>query len=422
MGLIFYNFFLFFYVAGIRLAAVYNNKAKQWLKGRKAIFFQIQQQFAENKNPVIWMHCSSLGEFEQGRPVLEQLKLHYPSYKILLTFFSPSGYEVQKNYNGADFIFYLPMDSYNHAKKFIGITKPALAIFVKYDFWFYYLKGIYKNKIPLLLISGVFRKDQPFFLWYGGLHRRMLGFFQHLFVQDGNSQTLLSGIGVENATTAGDTRFDRVSETAKTFIPVAHVQEFCNGSIIIVAGSTWPADEKKIQLAMVHLENLKAKLIIAPHEINPDHLNEIKRLFPGCIFYSDLKNGNKSSSSVLVIDNIGMLSRLYKYATITYVGGGFTKDGIHNVLEAAVFDKPVVFGPNYKKYREAVELISIGGALNFEDKNGDGKDLAKILQTFIVNKEMANEMGKLAGNYIQQHTGASQKILNYIQEKRLLTK
>jgi 3-deoxy-D-manno-octulosonic-acid transferase len=351
---------------------------------------------------------------------LEKLKLHYPSYKILLTFFSPSGYEVQKNYNGADFIFYLPMDSFNHAKKFISITKPALVIFVKYDFWFYYLKEIYKNKIPLLLISGTFRKDQPFFHWYGSLHRRMLGFFQHLFVQDENSQTLLSNIGFKKVTTAGDTRFDRVSEIAKTFIPIPHVQEFCNGATTIVAGSTWPADEKKIQSALEQLEN-NIRLIIAPHEINVDHLNEIKKLFPGCMFYSDLKNGNKNSSNILVIDNIGMLSRLYKYATITYVGGGFTKDGIHNILEAAVFDKPVIFGPNYKKYREAIELISTGGAITFGDKNNDANDLAKILQRFIINKEMTDQMGKRAGNYIQQQTGASQKILNYIQEKRLLT-
>lgn len=424
MAVFIYNLFLLFYGGGIRLASLFNSKAKRWVNGRKQIFIKLKKQIGDNNHPLIWMHCSSLGEFEQGRPVLEALKNKYPTHKILLSFFSPSGYETQKNYPQANIVSYLPLDSASHAKKFIALTRPSLVIFVKYEFWFYYLREINRNHIPLILISGVFRKGQPFFRWYGSLHRQMLGFFNQLFVQDDTSEKLLSKIGFKKITTiAGDTRFDRVLSISKKFEPIPYISEFCCSYQVIVAGSTWPEDEKEIQQAVAQINNQHIKLIIAPHEITKSHLDDIKKMFPSCIFYSDfLKNQIDYSSTVLIIDNVGLLSRLYYYASIGYVGGGFTKDGIHNILEAAVFYKPVIFGPNYKKYREAVELIEVGGAISFSKQPEEKNSLAAILTKIITEKEFTLSMSKAAGNYIQENTGASEKILTYIQENRLLTR
>lgn len=420
MYLLLYNIFLFLFRTGIRVVAFKNGKARQWLEGRKNIFQRLQQSISK-QGKTIWFHCASLGEFEQGRPVIEKIKQDYPGYKILITFFSPSGYEVKKNYSGADYIFYLPMDSAANARRFLEIVNPSLVVFVKYEYWYYYFKTIKERNIPFLLISAVFRNDQPFFKWYGKLYKEMLNSFSHIFVQDRQSKELIQTIGSRNnIAIAGDTRFDRVVEIADRFDPIPIIENFCKDHKVIIAGSTWPDDEKMLQNFVQSNNTPSLRLIIAPHEINKDHIDEIQKLFPSSTLYSQLAIHHSSLTtyrSPLIIDSIGILSRLYKYASITYIGGGFTKDGIHNSLEAAVYGKPVVFGPVYQKYREAIELIETGGAISFATAD----ELKQVIYSLLNNHDIYNQKCKAAEEYVRSNAGATAKILAYIQENRLLT-
>lgn len=394
------------------------------MEGRKNIFQHLEKEIAGNEN-IIWIHCASLGEFEQGRPIMERLKeletlnpKHETRNKILLTFFSPSGYEVQKNYKGADWIFYLPVDGPRNAKRFLEIVKPVLVIFVKYEFWYYYLKKIKYREIPLLLVSALFRKDMSFFKWYGGLQRKMLSRFDHLFVQNDESKKLIDDIGLAHiCSVSGDTRFDRVVEIAEKFEPIPSIEKFIGNSKVIVAGSTWKEDEEILQNAFTAIHNESVKLIIAPHEINESHLAELKKLFPNSTTFSQLQTPNPQLATVVIIDNIGMLSRLYKYAHITYVGGGLRPMGVHNVLEAAVYGKPVIIGPYYKKYIEAVGLVKAGGAIVFENESELASTFNRLLHD-ANNYAVASEASK---NYVWKNKGATEKIFQFIQEKRLLT-
>ena len=414
MALLFYNIFLFLYRAGIRIASLWNNKAKLWLNGRKNIFDRLRTELRAQDSKIIWFHCSSLGEFEQGRPVIEKIKSQNPNLKFLLTFFSPSGYEIRKGYKGVDWVFYLPLDSKKSAKTFFDIVNPTVAVFVKYDYWYYYLSECKKRKIPLLLVSGIFRKEQPFFKWYGGFHRKMLSCFTHFFVQDKESLELLASINIKNVTVAGDTRFDRVSEIAENFTPIEAIEKFCDSSHLLVAGSTWPDDEKLIKDATANFPDLK--IIIAPHEIHKEHIDQLKLIFPDAVLYSQLAARSSQPATYLIIDNIGMLSKLYHYASIAYIGGGFNK-GIHNTLEAAVYGKPVLFGPNYKKFKEAIGLIETGGGISISS----GTELSVILQKIIYNKTELELSGKNSFDFVEQNKGATEKILHYIEANRLLT-
>jgi len=415
LQLFFYSLFLAFYKTGIRIAGIWNKKARNWIKGREDIFDKIRKSVPEYAQ-VAWFHCASLGEFEQGRPVIESFRKTYPSCKIILTFFSPSGYEVRKNYPGADHVFYLPSDSPKNAERFLDIIRPSIAVFVKYDYWYYYLSGCKSRNIPLFIISALFRRNQPFFKWYGSLHRRMLGFFTALFVQDEPSRQLLGNIGFGHAVfVAGDTRFDRVSAIAGNFEPVKEIEDFCRDQKVLVAGSTWPADEKVIAAAFRERQDLT--LIIAPHEVHASHIGQLKALFPTALLFSQLKGEKVAvSSQVLIIDNIGMLSRLYHYATLTYVGGGFGS-GIHNILEAAVYHKPVFFGPNHYRFREALELKAAGGAFEI---NSDVTLKQKLTELFS-DEQRLQSASAAAGNYVAGGMGATKKIMDYIQENRLLT-
>lgn len=414
-----YNLFLLLYSAGIRIAAIWNPKAKKWLYGRKHVFASInEKRTADNRQP-IWMHCASLGEFEQGRPLLEELKIKNEKLKIVLTFFSPSGYEVMKDYKGADQIYYLPMDSPFHAKKFLDAVDPCLVLWVKYEYWFYYLEELKKRKVPVVLVSGIFRQDQPFFKWYGAIWRQMLQSFTHFFVQNAASKDLLEQLGFsKNVTINGDTRFDRVIEIAEAYEPVPLIKEFCGDSIVIVAGSTWEEDE--MELLHFVKKHAQIKFIIAPHEIDEENLKDVKQAFANPVFYSGLlqtTNDKPQTSNVLIIDNVGMLARLYKYATIAYVGGGFGEDGVHNVLEAAVYGKPVVFGPVYEKFIEAAGLVDAGGGIHV-----DGPiSLESILNKLLGDDTELRRRGEAAKKYVYAHAGASKKIIQFIQEKRLLT-
>ena len=416
MTIIFYNIFLLFFRAGIRIASLWNNKANQWLAGRKNIFEILNSELSTNKSKLIWIHCSSLGEFEQGRPVIESFKTNFPNSKLLITFFSPSGYEIRKEYKVADWVFYLPMDSSLNAKKFFDIINPSLVVFVKYDFWYYYLTECKKRNIPLLMISAIFREEQPFFKWYGSFHRKMLSCFTYIFVQDENSETLLNSIDINNVLKTGDTRFDRVAGIAANFQSIEIIEKFCGNSKVLVAGSTWPEDEKIIKEALA--TNSDIKLIIAPHEVNEKHLDEIKNLFPDAVFFSQLMTHDSQivNKKIMIIDNIGMLSRLYHYATVAYVGGGFNK-GIHNTLEAVVYGKPVIFGPKYRKFKEAVELVRTGSGISITNT----ADLSKQLETLLKSKDQYEMKCKNSFEFVQQRKGATKRIINYIQENRLFT-
>ena len=413
MGVLFYNIFLLLFRIGIGVAAVFNPKARQWIAGRKDIFRRLRAAFAD-RPPVIWVHCASLGEFEQGRPVIEGLRRQYPRYQILLTFFSPSGYENRKNYGGADHIFYLPADGPANAREFLDIVNPSLVIFVKYEFWYYYLKKIRYRNIPLILVSALFWEKMSFFKWYGAMQRKMLSRFDHLFVQNDESRRLLAGIGLEHLTTvSGDTRFDRVAEIASTTASVPQVERFIGtDNRVIVAGSTWPADEQLLQKVLA--ANADMKLVIAPHEITEKHMEQVEALFPGSERFTMLSE--TPTARVLIIDNIGMLSRLYQYGYVSYIGGGFGK-GIHNTLEAAVYGRPVFFGTVYHKFREAGELIVSRAGFSISN----AQEMISILEGFKKDPETYRASANAAAAYVTENKGATGRILLYIQEKRLLT-
>ncbi len=422
MGIFFYNIFLFLFRVGIQVLALFDGKARKWVNGRKDIFSRLRQAIPENQ-PLIWIHCASLGEFEQGRPIMERLKMDYPGYKLLLTFFSPSGFEVRKDYGGADWVFYLPMDSARNAKKFLEITRPTLVIFVKYEFWYYYLKKIKYRDIPLLLVSALFRKDMSFFKWYGGLQRKILSRFDHLFVQNTASKQLIDNIGLGHiCSVSGDTRFDRVIEIADKFQPVPAIERFINGQPSLVAGSTWPEDEAALLSAFSQLRTPGLKLVIAPHEIQQKRIDTLRTLFPGAILFSEANSKDLTLARVLIIDNYGMLSQIYRYGTLTYVGGGLKSKGIHNVLEAAVFNKIVLFGPHYQKYSEAVGLVQAGGGLAFHSDVNNGDMLRELIDALLSDEREYRFRSNAAGEFVRSQKGATQKIMNYIQEKRLLTR
>ncbi len=418
MALFFYNIFLGLYFVAVRLTSWRSPKARLWLSGRRAIFDKLQQWRNDiyTSEKIIWLHCASLGEFEQGRPIIEQIKKDYPSCKILLTFFSPSGYEVRKNYSGADAIFYLPLDGRFTANKFIDIVNPSLVIWVKYEYWYYYLTLLKQKNIPTVLVSAIFRESQPFFKWYGGLWKKILKSFEKIFVQNETSLSLLKNIGMhENATIAGDTRFDRVIAIAenKTALPDTLIQ-FCKNKKVIVAGSTWEEDEEElVHYARMHEQ---IKFIIAPHEIDKERLLGIKKMFKDAIYFSEFINGN-TNPQIIIIDNIGMLSSLYELADVAYIGGGFNDSGIHNILEAAVYGKPIVFGPVYEKFKEATDLVDAEGAFSIEN----ALELESLLDKLLQDDTLLKHTSEISRKYVYEKQGATNLIVQYLHEKRLLT-
>ncbi len=391
---------IFFYSLLIRLVALFNIKAKQFVKGRQNIFETIAIKI-NPKEKHIWFHFASLGEFEQGKPILEKLKEKYPEKKIVITFFSPSGYEIRKNYALATGIFYLPMDTPNNAKKFIKSINPEIVIFTKYEYWFNYFNELKTNQIPLYVISAIFRPEQVFFKWYGNFYKNILKNVTHFFVQNQESMALLNSICINKASLSGDTRFDTVFKNSLQPKKLPEIEAFCKNQKTLICGSTWPADEKII----VSLANKypKWKFIIAPHEISPNHIAGIEKLFPDALKFS--KINSKKTAQVLIIDNIGLLSSLYQYGNMAYIGGGFGA-GIHNTLEAAAFGLPIIFGPNYYKFNEAKDLITLGAAKSIA--NAD--ELLNAFKDFIIN-DFAPIAAK---NYIKENKGATAKILSQI--------
>lgn len=400
----FYNIGIQVYHLAIQLASPFYEKAKLLSKGRKDSWEKIKH-LKRGNDRLVWFHAASLGEFEQGRPVIEQLKLHEPKTKILLTFFSPSGYEIRKNYTGADYILYLPADSKQNAIRFIEAFQPDAAVFIKYEFWYHYLHELYKRQIPVYLISSIFRSEQPFFKKWGGLHRQMLSFFTHLYVQDEPSVQLLNKIGITQVSQTGDTRFDRVKQIADEAKQIEKVETFCQGKPTIVCGSTWPPDED-ILLEYINSYTGDYKWIIAAHEIGEGHIKTIlEKCQKRAVRYSQTEK-DLSAYSVLIIDCIGLLSAIYRYGNIAYIGGGFGV-GIHNTLEAAVYGMPVIFGPKYQKFNEAVQLIKTGGAFSIQN----GMELKDLLNSLIKNPAITKTAGQKALDYVYSQLGATDIII-----------
>ncbi len=397
-----YHISILIYGLLIKVVALFNSKAKLFIEGRKNIFDRIKAEVNINERP-IWFHFASLGEFEQGRPVLEEIKRTKPEEKIIITFFSPSGYEIRKNYPLADAIFYLPLDTPANAEKFIRLVNPKMAIFTKYEFWPNYFKALHHKAIPLYIISGIFRENQVFFKWFGGFYRNVLEQVTYFFVQTDESATLLKKIEMVNVVVSGDTRFDRVHENAQQPRELTIIQQFCGNGLVLIAGSTWPVDEK--HLVPLSTKYPDWKVIIAPHEIHVSHIKEIEQLFPAAVKFSDIKvEPAHIAANILIIDNIGMLSSLYQYGKIAYIGGGFGV-GIHNTLEAAAFGLPVIFGPNYQKFQEAKDLIAIGVAKSVENT----EELLAAFDYFATT-----DNGEIAANYVSNKKGATEIIMNKI--------
>ncbi|MDA3909842.1 MAG: 3-deoxy-D-manno-octulosonic acid transferase [Bacteroidales bacterium] len=406
---IFYQLGVNIYWFIIRCFALFNDKAKRFIRGR--INWKTSLQALRNPDAkYIWIHCASLGEFEQGRPFIEEVKRKFPQYSICLTFFSPSGYEIQKNYSLADIVFYLPKDSTKNANAFLDILKPEISFFVKYEFWFHYLNQLQKHAIPTFLISGIFRENQIFFKAWAGFFRNMLGMYQHIFVQDEPSLLRLKQIGVLHASIAGDTRFDRVWEITKEDCKLEVFEQFVKDDFCIVAGSTWPQDESILKALMQYHSELK--LILAPHETDSQHIQQIEQSFKDIPFvkFSNYETTEIDKSRVLIIDSVGLLSKLYRYGKIAYIGGGFGK-GIHNTLEAACYGLPVIFGPNYEKFKEACDLIAVGAAFPVNSE----KEMIQTVQDF-QQQSKQKDVGQIALNYISQKRGATQKIMEVLKK------
>jgi len=404
--IVFYSF-----VAGA--ASLFGGKARKWVRGRQGWRRRLRT-FSKDGKRVVWMHCASLGEFEQGRPVIEKIRREQPEWKVVLTFFSPSGYEVRKDYQGADVIMYLPSDIPVNVRHFLDRTEPDLVLIVKYEFWYNYLSELKRRNIPTYLVSGIFRPTQYFFKWYGQLAREMFSVFTHIFVQDEQSGRLLKGIGFERYSVTGDTRFDRVSQIVAAAKDLQKIEEFRGSERLFVAGSSWEADEDII-IRYINEHPDAMRWIIAPHEIDEAHLQRIeKRIIPGSVRYSSF-DGRENGTRVMLIDNIGMLSSVYRYAAIAAVGGGFGK-GIHNILEPACWGIPVLFGPNHSKFREAADLTERGGALTFDSF----ETFSGAVNKYLADNAALTAAGAASASYIAENKGATDSVYEEIFKNQLI--
>ena len=410
----FYNLIIYLYLLGVAIYSRFNEKVRKMWRGEREAFKILREKVDPNAK-YVWFHAASLGEFEQGRPLMEQMRKEHPEYKILLTFFSPSGYEVRKNYEGADIITYLPLDTITNARRFLRTIRPVMAFFIKYEFWYNYLHILKHRNVPVYSVSSIFRPDQVFFKWYGRQYGRVLNCFTHFFVQNEVSKQLLAKIGITDVTVVGDTRFDRVLQIKEAAKQLPVVEAFVKDAPqVFVAGSSWPPDEE-IFIKYFN-EHKNWKLIIAPHVIGEDHLKQIEKLLEGrkVVRYTDAEKSLTSdlssltSAEVLIINCYGLLSSIYHYGHVAYVGGGFGV-GIHNLLEAAVWDVPVFFGPNNQKFQEAQGLKLSGG---FEINNYE--EFAAQMDRFATDSDYLQEQGRKAGHFVKGQAGAMQKIFSAV--------
>jgi 3-deoxy-D-manno-octulosonic-acid transferase len=402
-----YNLVIYLYLLGVKIAALFQSKPAKMVQGHREVFDILREKMDVNAK-YIWFHAASLGEFEQGRPLIERIRRDHPEYKILQTFFSPSGYEVRKNYAGADVVCYLPFDTPRNVRRFIDLARPAMAFFIKYEFWQNYLNELHRRRIPVYSVSSIFRPHQIFFRSYGKDYAKVLTTFTHLFVQNEESRQLLHGIGVDNTTVVGDTRFDRVLDIFHAAKQLPIVEAFKGDSLTLVAGSSWAPDEDLfIPYFNTHPE---MKLIIAPHVVNDAHLKEILgKLKRPAVRYTEATEENVKQADCLIIDCYGLLSSIYRYGEMAYIGGGFGVS-IHNVPEAAVYGIPVLFGPNNKKFMEAQQLKACEGA--FEVSGAE--DFNTRMDAFLSNRTLMKAAGERAGRYISEHAGAMEKIMKAV--------
>ncbi|RKS25878.1 3-deoxy-D-manno-octulosonic-acid transferase [Flavobacterium endophyticum] len=401
-----YNLLVIITGFALKAVAFFNPKMKLFVEGRKNVFKTLGNKI-QPKDKTIWFHSASLGEFEQGLPVMEKIRTLYPDHKIVLTFFSPSGYEVRKNSTVADVIVYLPLDTKSNAEKFLKLVHPEMAFFIKYEYWPNYLNGLKERSIPTYLFSGIFRKDQVFFKWYGGFYRKALTAFKQFFVQNESSKLLLQEIGFNNVKVSGDTRFDRVLKILERDNSLDFIEKFKNNQLTIVCGSTWPKDEVQL-LDFINTNSFGVKFIIAPHNVKPEQISELKNsISKKTILFSELKNKNLADYDVFIIDTIGILTKIYSYADIAYVGGGFGTSGLHNILEPATFGIPIVIGPNYQKFSEAVALVNMGGCISVKNK----KELEETLSLLIQNEDERFEKGHISSTFVQMNKNATEIIL-----------
>lgn len=407
---IIYSLFISLYGFGISIASFFNLKAKLWIDGRSTWREKLRLHIKPG-DKVLWVHCSSLGEFEQGRPVIEKLKTEFPYHKIAVSFFSPSGYEVRKNYKGADYIFYLPLDTKKNVKSLVKILHPEILILVKYEYWYNLLWRLHKKGIPVIVISAVIRENNLFFNSWANWFRNRISTISHFFVQDLDSKNLLESINIENVTVSGDTRFDRVKEILHSDNELDFIEKFKGNSKLIVAGSTWSDDEEILTCFLNSKLPEDWKIIFAPHNIDHKKIIRLKeKLKLPTSIYTQLNEDELIESRVLILDTIGILTKIYSYADISYVGGGFTKTGVHNTLEPAVFGIPIIFGPHYNAYFEAVELIENEAAVKFENQFEFDQKMTNLIE----NESERRNRGQIAYQYIQQKPNSTIIILDYL--------
>ncbi len=406
-----YNTSIHVYHFLIWVASFRNPKAKKWLSGRKNLFEKIQTEVVPCEH-LLWFHVSSLGEFEQARPVIEGVKKYFPDYKILLTFFSPSGYELRKDYPLADYVYYLPLDTYWNATRFLDIVRPEKVFFVKYEFWFNFLTELKKREIPTYLFSALFRPTQFFFQPWGKWFRKAFRVYNHIFVQNQSSFDILQRFGFENVTVSGDTRLDRVSQIARSASELPKLETFCDGKRVIVAGSTWPEDEA-LFLNYVNECTHNVKFVVAPHEVNDKSLERVTAaLKRSYLFYSAASSPEQlKAADVLIVDGYGYLVSVYRYAKIAYIGGGFTT-GIHSILEPAVYGMPVVFGPDFHKFHEATEMIQLGAAHSISSY----EELSNLLESYLTDPVKLSVESHSASQYVEGNRGATEQIVRYFFE------
>ena len=401
------------FIAGflLKIVALFSPKMALFVKGRKDVFKTLEAKIQANDKS-IWFHAASLGEYEQGLPVIEKIKEKYPSHKIIVTFFSPSGYEVRKNNTVANCTVYLPLDTQKNAKQFIELTNPELVFFIKYEYWPNYLNELKKRNIKTYLISGILRENQAFFKWYGGFYRKSLDAFDFFFVQNESSKQLLQSLGHQNVLVSGDTRFDRVSTILEKNNTLNFIAEFKDNKITVVVGSSWPKDEEIIAQYINQYSNENVKFIIAPHNIKAEQIAKLKALItkPTALF-SEKENQSLSDQHVFIIDTIGILTKIYSYADIAYVGGGFGNPGIHNILEPATFGIPIVIGPNYSHFAEATALVKLEGCVSI----ANNKDLLETFDDLIYKPDIRFQKGAICRQFVQQNKGATAIILNHLQ-------
>src|SRR5574343_211528 len=404
-----YNFIVLLAAATVKILAFFSPKMKLFVEGRKNVFKTLNEKIKAN-DKTIWFHAASLGEYEQGLPVMEQIRAKYPNHKIVLTFFSPSGYEVRKNNTVADVTVYLPLDSEQNAKKFVQLVQPELVFFIKYEYWPNYLKVLKQADIKTYLISGIFREKQAFFKWYGGFYRNALKTFDFFFVQNESSKKLLQSIGHQNVKISGDTRFDRVVSILERDNSLDFIEAFKNNQTTIVIGSSWPKDENLLVTFINQCSN-KVKFIIAPHNIKADQMGNLQgQLTKPTVLFSE-KDGKKLSDyQVFIINTVGILTKIYSYADIAYVGGGFGHPGVHNILEPATFGVPIVIGPNYSHFAEATALVNMEGCITIATQ----EQLNDAFDNLIMNADIRHEKGHIAETFVQMNKGATAVILNHI--------